>query len=118
MLRRSRGFVPQTIDLGIEMEQVLAVGGELKNTFCLTKGSHAILSQHIGDLENYETMQFFEETLEKPEAPLQGLAARRRPRSASRLPEHAPGARLRHRTQVRACSIITPTSPVAWRKTT
>ena len=59
VLRRSRGFVPQTIDLGIEMDEVLAFGGELKNTFCLTKGRYAILSQHIGDLENYETMQFF-----------------------------------------------------------
>ncbi len=63
VLRRSRGFVPQTIDLGVELEEVLAFGGELKNTFCLTKGRYAILSQHIGDLENYETMQFFEETL-------------------------------------------------------
>ena len=35
----------------------------MKNTFCLTKGRHAILSQHIGDLENYETLVFFEETL-------------------------------------------------------
>jgi len=35
----------------------------LKNVFCLTKGRHAILSQHIGDLENYETLLFFEETL-------------------------------------------------------
>jgi hydrogenase maturation protein HypF len=63
VLRRSRGFVPQTIDLGIECDEVLAFGGELKNTFCLTKGRYAILSQHIGDLENYETMQFFQETL-------------------------------------------------------
>ena len=63
VLRRARGFVPQTIDLGVEMEEVLAFGGELKNTFCLTKGRYAILSQHIGDLENYETMRFFEETL-------------------------------------------------------
>jgi hydrogenase maturation protein HypF len=63
VLRRSRGFVPQTIDLGIELDEVLAFGGELKNTFCLTKGRYAILSQHIGDLENFETMQFFEETL-------------------------------------------------------
>jgi hydrogenase maturation protein HypF len=65
VLRRARGFVPQTIDLGLELKQVLAVGAELKNTFCLTRGRHAILSQHIGDLENYETMTFFEETLEK-----------------------------------------------------
>jgi hydrogenase maturation protein HypF len=63
VLRRSRGFVPQAIDLGMEMDEVLAFGGELKNTFCLTKGRYAVLSQHIGDLENYETMQFFEETL-------------------------------------------------------
>ena len=62
-LRRSRGFVPQAIYLELEMEEVLAFGGELKNTFCLTKGHYAILSQHIGDLENYETMRFFEETL-------------------------------------------------------
>jgi hydrogenase maturation protein HypF len=65
VLRRSRGFTPQSIDLGIELEQVLAVGAELKNTFCLTQHRLAILSQHIGDLENYETMRFFEETLEK-----------------------------------------------------
>jgi hydrogenase maturation protein HypF len=65
VLRRSRGFVPQSIDLGIEMDEVLAFGGELKNTFCLTKGRYAILSQHIGDLENYETMRFFEETLDR-----------------------------------------------------
>jgi hydrogenase maturation protein HypF len=65
MLRRSRGFVPQSIDLGIEMDEVVAFGGELKNTFCLTKGRYAILSQHIGDLENYETMRFFEETLDR-----------------------------------------------------
>lgn len=65
LLRRSRGFVPLSIDLGIQMEEVLAFGGELKNTFCLTKARYAILSQHIGDLDNYETMRFFEETLGK-----------------------------------------------------
>jgi hydrogenase maturation protein HypF len=51
------------MDLGRELPELLACGGELKNTFCLTKGTHAILSQHIGDLENYETLLFFEETL-------------------------------------------------------
>jgi len=65
VLRRSRGWVPQPIDLGLDLPEVLACGGELKSTFCLTKGHYAILSQHIGDLENYETLQFFEETLDK-----------------------------------------------------
>ena len=63
-LRRSRGYVPRPIDLGIPLQEVLACGAHLKNTFCLTRDRYAILSQHIGDLENYETMCFFEETLE------------------------------------------------------
>jgi hydrogenase maturation protein HypF len=63
VMRRSRGYTPQTLDVGRELPELLACGGELKNVFCLTKGTHAILSQHIGDLENYETLVFFEETL-------------------------------------------------------
>jgi hydrogenase maturation protein HypF len=63
VLRRSRGYAPQTVHLRAAMPELLACGGELKNAFCLTKGNHAILSQHIGDLENYETLAFFEETL-------------------------------------------------------
>ncbi len=63
VLRRSRGYVPHPVDLGIELHEILACGAELKNTFCLTKGRYAILSQHIGDLENFETLVFFEETL-------------------------------------------------------
>ena len=63
VLRRSRGFVPRAIDLGMEVAEILACGGELKNTFCLSKGRYAVLSQHIGDMENYETLVFFEETL-------------------------------------------------------
>ncbi len=60
-LRRSRGYVPVPVFLGEELPPVLAVGGELKNTICLTKGRHAFLSQHIGDLENLESHRFFEE---------------------------------------------------------
>lgn len=62
-VRRSRGFAPEPVDLGIRMREILACGGELKNTLCLTKDHYAILSQHIGDLENLETMEFFRETL-------------------------------------------------------
>jgi hydrogenase maturation protein HypF len=64
VLRRSRGFAPRSIDLGRPLPELLACGADLKNTFCLTKGSHVILSPHIGDLDNYETQRFFEETLE------------------------------------------------------
>jgi hydrogenase maturation protein HypF len=63
-LRRSRGFVPVPVFLRDDVPPVLAVGGELKNTICLTKGRHAFLSQHIGDLENAESFSFFEEAVE------------------------------------------------------
>ena len=63
-VRRSRGFAPEPVDLGMPVREILACGGELKNTLCLTKDHYAILSQHIGDLENLETMEFFRETLD------------------------------------------------------
>ncbi len=59
-LRRSRGYAPYPVHLPFAARQILAVGGELKNTFCLTKGRYAFLSQHIGDMENYETLRSFE----------------------------------------------------------
>ncbi len=62
-VRRSRGYAPDPIQLAMPMKEVLACGGELKNTLCLTKDRYAILSQHIGDLENLETVEFFRETL-------------------------------------------------------
>lgn len=52
MLRRSRGYVPRAIKLPGAQGAVLALGAELKNTICLTKGDQATLSQHIGDLQN------------------------------------------------------------------
>jgi hydrogenase maturation protein HypF len=63
LVRRSRGYAPEPLDLGVPVRQILACGGELKNTFCLTKDHYAILSQHIGDLENIETLDFFRETI-------------------------------------------------------
>jgi hydrogenase maturation protein HypF len=63
VLRRSRGFVPYPVDLNMPVRELLACGADLKNTFCLTRDHYAILSQHIGDMENYETLRFFEQTL-------------------------------------------------------
>ncbi|MHB8843421.1 MAG: carbamoyltransferase HypF [Nitrospirota bacterium] len=62
-IRRSRGYAPEAIALPDAGPEVLGCGADLKNTFTLTKGSFAIPSQHIGDMENYETLKFFEETL-------------------------------------------------------
>jgi hydrogenase maturation protein HypF len=64
MLRRSRGFVPVPVPLERESPPILAVGGELKNTICIVRGSEAFLSQHIGDLENLESYNFFEEAVQ------------------------------------------------------
>ncbi len=60
-LRRSRGYAPYPVHLPWEMPPLLAVGPELKNTFCVTRGRYAFLSHHIGDLENYETLCSFED---------------------------------------------------------
>jgi hydrogenase maturation protein HypF len=64
ILRRSRGYVPFPIKVSFPLEMILACGGELKNTFCLTRGQYAFLSHHIGDLENLETLSSFEEGIE------------------------------------------------------
>jgi hydrogenase maturation protein HypF len=67
IIRRSRGYVPLPVTLectGLNLPPVLACGGELKNTFCLNRGSEFYLSHHIGDLENYETLSSFEEGIE------------------------------------------------------
>ena len=64
ILRRSRGFVPSPLKLSFPLEMILACGGELKNTFCLTRGSYAFVSHHIGDLENLETLSSLEEGIE------------------------------------------------------
>jgi hydrogenase maturation protein HypF len=70
-MRRSRGFVPVPVFLKDDQPSVLAVGGELKNTICLTKGKHAFLSQHVGDLENVESYGFFCEAIEHLERVLE-----------------------------------------------
>ena len=75
-IRRSRGYSPFPVKLPWDVPPLLAVGPELKNTFCITNKNYAFLSHHIGDMENYETLQSFERGIEhferlfrvKPEA--------------------------------------------------
>jgi len=62
-LRRARGFVPVPVRLPHAVPNVLAVGGHLKATVCVTRGAEAFLSQHIGDLDNAATIGFLEETV-------------------------------------------------------
>ena len=62
-VRRSRGFVPIPVFLKKEVPPILACGAELKNTICVTKRNMAFISQHIGDLENMATYDFFKLTV-------------------------------------------------------
>jgi hydrogenase maturation protein HypF len=63
LIRRARGFVPLAIELPIEAPPLLAVGGQLKNVLTLARGRFAYQSQHLGDLENRTSQEFFEESL-------------------------------------------------------
>lgn len=59
-IRRSRGYAPFPVKLPFIIPTTLAVGGELKATFCLSKDNYAFMSPHIGDMENLETLEAFE----------------------------------------------------------
>ena len=63
-VRRARGFAPHPIRLNYQSKQVLGCGAEEKNTFCLTRDDNAFVSQHIGDMENLETLEHFTNTIE------------------------------------------------------
>ncbi len=59
VLRRSRGYAPIPIMLDREYPTTLAVGGELKNTFCVIKEDRAYISPHIGDLKYEKSYDYF-----------------------------------------------------------
>lgn len=61
-VRRSRGYAPFPVRLPFNLPPLLAVGGEMKNTFCVTRDGYAFMSQHIGSMDNHETLVAFEES--------------------------------------------------------
>jgi hydrogenase maturation protein HypF len=66
IIRRARGYVPAPIKLPLGFKgvpHILAMGSELKNTFCLLQDNQAILSQHLGDLENASAFQAYRDTI-------------------------------------------------------
>ncbi|MCD4794109.1 MAG: carbamoyltransferase HypF [Bacteroidales bacterium] len=64
LLRRSRGFAPSSIRTEFNTEGIFAAGAEFVNCFCIGKGDRAFMSQHIGDLKNLETYEFYKESYE------------------------------------------------------
>ncbi len=63
-LRRSRGDAPYPVRLPWHSdEHILATGAEMKNTLCLLRGNDAFLSQHIGELDSLEALDYFRQTL-------------------------------------------------------
>lgn len=66
ILRRGRGYVPRPIKVNLAFRKhILAAGAQFKNTFCLARDNFAFLSTHIGDLENYETLEFYTKEIER-----------------------------------------------------
>jgi len=65
ILRRARGYAPYPIKLNRvkNNKTVLALGAQEKNTFCIIKKKYAIVSQHLGDMDNADSINFFKNTL-------------------------------------------------------
>ena len=61
--RRARGYAPRAVTLPFCLQPLLAVGAELKSAFCLAAGNRAVISQHIGDLQNSSTLDSFSDTI-------------------------------------------------------
>ena len=58
-LRRARGFVPGPVRIADHSPQILAFGAELKSTFCFVNDGDAFVSQHMGDLKDFRTYDYF-----------------------------------------------------------
>ena len=116
ILRRARGYAPFPIRLPFSSKPILACGAELKNTFCLTRDEYAFVSQHIGDLENLETLNHFQRTVELYQKlfRIQPESGGLRPPSRISLDQICPAAAREKRS---GFSTISPIWPAAWRRT-
>ena len=65
LIRRSRGYVPEPVDLCLNVDGIIATGAEQKNSFCIGKDNQAIMSQYIGDLKNLPVYNFFKESIDR-----------------------------------------------------
>ena len=65
LIRRSGGYTPRAIKLPRSGPPVLAVGGQFRNTVCVTRGDEAFVSQHIGDLDKAGCSAFFDATINR-----------------------------------------------------
>ncbi|SFM29869.1 Hydrogenase maturation protein, carbamoyltransferase HypF [Ectothiorhodospira mobilis] len=72
MVRRARGYAPKPLPLPMEGPSVLALGGALKNTFCLTRGDRAFVSPHQGDLDTPQACRALERAVRDALDLLQG----------------------------------------------
>ncbi|MEA3326811.1 MAG: carbamoyltransferase HypF [Chloroflexota bacterium] len=63
-IRRARGYAPNPIRLEQPVPQILSVGPQMKNTFCLTRDKYAFLSHYIGEMENWETVQDYQAAIQ------------------------------------------------------
>lgn len=64
VIRRARGYAPEPVMLPEKLPEILGCGPEQKNTFCLTRDEHAFVSQHIGDLDNLPTLEYYERMID------------------------------------------------------
>ncbi|MGE4561241.1 MAG: carbamoyltransferase HypF, partial [Desulfobulbus sp.] len=71
LLRRARGYSPVPVLLDQPTDEILACGGEMKNSFCIVRGQEAYLSQHIGELVNTENFDFYRESIDHLQAVLE-----------------------------------------------